>query len=383
MAKKYAVATGNAADDAVWSASSGGEGGAGFTAATDQAVFDAASGNITVTIAAPLTVNTDADSTTAWNMVGFTGTLAVNAALRVNGCRLSGTITGSADISTFCLLGTEDGANFAGYTGTLVHVYDALSPENAELALSGNIANPAIEIDNAGFAPGFVLGTLSNGSVNSIASMTWTNRTATMYCAGAYTIGAIVVSANANRATILASAAGVTIGSVTVAAGGAFSCGGTSGPVKVTGNISIDAAAVCDNLGAWQKTASGNVANPTAGNAFGALTINAGVTATTTGDVQATALTNNGVIRIAASTTLTAGMAFGRGVIYATGTLDGMPGSHTNTSAVVIGGTVNNCDLTGQTALLHLYPAAAGTDNTNVTEISPSRMMWARRRGRA
>lgn len=42
-----------------------------------------------------------------------------------------------------------------------------------------------------------------------------------------------------------------------------------------------------------------------------------------------------------------------------------------NTGGVVIGGTIDETDLTGQTALLHLYPAAAGTNITEVTEISP------------
>lgn len=42
-----------------------------------------------------------------------------------------------------------------------------------------------------------------------------------------------------------------------------------------------------------------------------------------------------------------------------------------NTGGVVVGGEVKDTDLTGQTALVHLYPSTAGTGNTNVTESSP------------
>lgn len=51
--------------------------------------------------------------------------------------------------------------------------------------------------------------------------------------------------------------------------------------------------------------------------------------------------------------------------------LDGTDFTFSNTSAAVIGGTVDNCDLTGETELLHLWPATAGTGNTNVLEVAP------------
>jgi len=43
----------------------------------------------------------------------------------------------------------------------------------------------------------------------------------------------------------------------------------------------------------------------------------------------------------------------------------------TNTAGVVLGGTVDNMDLTGETVLEHYFPATAGTGNTNVTEVDP------------
>ena len=62
---------------------------------------------------------------------------------------------------------------------------------------------------------------------------------------------------------------------------------------------------------------------------------------------------------------------FGTGSIQVSGTLDGDNITMTNTSGVIVGGTVNNCNVTG--GIVHLYPAAAGSGNTNVTEVSPSR----------
>lgn len=62
---------------------------------------------------------------------------------------------------------------------------------------------------------------------------------------------------------------------------------------------------------------------------------------------------------------------FDTGTIALGTLIDGDGMTCTNTSAVVVGGTVDNCDLSGQTALLHLWPATAGTGNTNVLELAP------------
>jgi hypothetical protein len=64
---------------------------------------------------------------------------------------------------------------------------------------------------------------------------------------------------------------------------------------------------------------------------------------------------------------------FGTSVVELSGTLEGASGTGVitalNTSAVVVGGTINNLDLTGQTALIHI--GAPGTGNTNVIEMAP------------
>ena len=62
---------------------------------------------------------------------------------------------------------------------------------------------------------------------------------------------------------------------------------------------------------------------------------------------------------------------FGSAYITLTGTLAGASIAETNTGGVVVGGTVNDVDVSGSSPLLHLYPATAGTGNTDVTEISP------------
>ena len=65
---------------------------------------------------------------------------------------------------------------------------------------------------------------------------------------------------------------------------------------------------------------------------------------------------------------------FGSSVIYLAGTLagTGITGPILNAGGTVIGGTVNNLDMTGAaTPLWHYWPAAAGTGNTLVTELSP------------
>lgn len=62
---------------------------------------------------------------------------------------------------------------------------------------------------------------------------------------------------------------------------------------------------------------------------------------------------------------------FGTGRTELAGLIDGdLIDNMLNTSGVVVGGTINNVDLTGQTPLLHLYPAVAGSGNTNVTELN-------------
>ncbi|MBE3087622.1 MAG: hypothetical protein IMZ71_00660 [Chloroflexi bacterium] len=143
-----------------------------------------------------------------------------------------------------------------------------------------------------------------------------------------------------------------------------------SGAINVAGDIEFLVGG-WSHTGTLTMTASGNLA-AAAACALPVLTIDAGVTASVTGDSTITAITNNGVICIAATKTLTGTLAFGAGSFNNSGILDGASGASTNTSAVVIGGTVNNVDLTGQTALLHLYPAAASAGgNVNVTELSP------------
>ena len=42
----------------------------------------------------------------------------------------------------------------------------------------------------------------------------------------------------------------------------------------------------------------------------------------------------------------------------------------TNTLGSVVGGDIDNLDLTAQTPLLHIYPNSAGGGNTNVTEVN-------------
>jgi len=70
------------------------------------------------------------------------------------------------------------------------------------------------------------------------------------------------------------------------------------------------------------------------------------------------------------ATAVSGGIVFGSSTVTFSGTLTGTDIAGTNTSGVVIGGTINS--LVVDNALLHLYPTAAGAGNTNVTELSPN-----------
>ena len=60
---------------------------------------------------------------------------------------------------------------------------------------------------------------------------------------------------------------------------------------------------------------------------------------------------------------------FGTSSIRLSGTIDGDNITFTNTSGVVVLGTIHDVDLTGETPLLHIIPDTAGVDNVNVTDI--------------
>lgn len=61
---------------------------------------------------------------------------------------------------------------------------------------------------------------------------------------------------------------------------------------------------------------------------------------------------------------------FGNATLYVTGTIEGAGiDTFQNTGGVVIGGTVDNVDLTGQGELLHINPVA-GAGNTNVRQVN-------------
>ncbi len=69
-------------------------------------------------------------------------------------------------------------------------------------------------------------------------------------------------------------------------------------------------------------------------------------------------------------------IAFASAYIKLSGTFNGNQGgtnppTNTNTKGVVVGGVVTELDLTGETALLHLWPSSGGANLTNVTELSP------------
>ena len=93
-------------------------------------------------------------------------------------------------------------------------------------------------------------------------------------------------------------------------------------------------------------------------------------------------LTISGTVRFATGVKASA-INFGRATVALTGTLDGTGMTPTNTGAVIVGGTVDDVNAGATTALLHLWPAATGTGNTNVTELSPSRRAMNRRPRRA
>ena len=65
---------------------------------------------------------------------------------------------------------------------------------------------------------------------------------------------------------------------------------------------------------------------------------------------------------------------FASAFINLSGTIDGTGIVVSNTAATIIGGTVQNCDLTGATPLLHLWPVAVGAGNTLVLEAGPEQV---------
>lgn len=78
MADRFWTGTGNWGDTANWAATSGGAGGAGVPTATDNALFDAASGSGTCTVAALA----DCQDLT---FTGFTGTFAGGSQVQIRG----------------------------------------------------------------------------------------------------------------------------------------------------------------------------------------------------------------------------------------------------------------------------------------------------------
>ena len=62
---------------------------------------------------------------------------------------------------------------------------------------------------------------------------------------------------------------------------------------------------------------------------------------------------------------------FGSSKVNLSGTIEGATIAEVNTAGTVIGGTINDVDVSGSNPLLHLFPAGAGSGNTDVTELTP------------
>ena len=81
----------------------------------------------------------------------------------------------------------------------------------------------------------------------------------------------------------------------------------------------------------------------------------------------------SGTVAEVAGNTGTTTLALGTSSITlgTAGVIDGTDITFTATNAVIVGGTINDADFTGLN-VIHLYPQAAGSNNTNVFEVSPN-----------
>ena len=75
------------------------------------------------------------------------------------------------------------------------------------------------------------------------------------------------------------------------------------------------------------------------------------------------------LLRKATNTSSSHEVDFGSSHTTLAGTIDGTNIVADNTNACVAGGTIDDVDLSGKPALMHIYPASAGSNNVNVTEV--------------
>ncbi len=342
----YGVSPGELTAAGTLSLTDGGEGTAGPIVDNDWLILNGQSGAGTYTLGTNLTLNDDTlPGAKPLNMTMFAGVLSITdtAVLTVKGIAHYGAIQTAAGASVVCTCQLIAGGTFIG------NITHAGTVDGGPVT-----AVPTGNYTQADFTESTPVAVFANiEGVFSVKTYTLTALAKVGIVAG--------VNGSLTASTAI-TIAGTLVGDASV---------NSAGTLAVTGTIS-------GYSGTWQwgtdltLNSTGQTLTPKRSN-------------TATGDITITAGTLSLGVFTQKFNDMTVGgtLAMSRATLYPSGTIDGTGGTFTNTSAVVIGGTVNNCDLTGQTALLHLWPAAAGTGNTNVSELSPSRANMHRHHGRA
>ncbi|MBE3118799.1 MAG: hypothetical protein IMZ50_08605, partial [Candidatus Atribacteria bacterium] len=285
------------------------------------------------------------------------------------------TITGDiaismgANVADGLLLLAADGATLTvngDITGTGTVQWDAVgtvtSGAPATVVMNGNVTSPT----NGGIA--VICRDGGTVTMTGNITMTGTGLGASVEESGTFTItGNVIASAGIGAAATEGGA--LTITGNVVTSGGAKALLSwvnagltytTAGTIAVTGNVSASGTgAVLDASGGGSITVTGDLHSTSTGVAI--TMADAGTTVTVGLYVWAT-----GNITVAGGT-----LALGLSTVTLgpSAILNGTGGAITGTG-VIIGGKVQNATVTG--AILHLWPAVAGADNTNVTALTPN-----------
>lgn len=269
------------------------------------------------------------------------------------------TIEGSGDW-------TIDGGLFL--TGTITNTADGMWTMEGTHDLSWNSSGAAIQ--NL---------VIANGATVSLVGTTWVGDS--LNVAGTLTGGSVLIISQASAGWWTQSgtvtATSIEILNVNTAPGGAIALtGGGLIRFDATSNKSITMDASLSTTGTLRIDGNGAGLKQTVDMAGNALAVNGTLTL---GDDNSTGsgilLLGNGTHHIGSLVDGNAAndanaFAFERSLVYLSGAMDGDNIAFTNTVGVVIGGDIDNVDLTGQTPILHIYPNSGGGGNTNVTELA-------------
>ncbi len=358
MADRYWVAggTGNYNSTTNWSATSGGASGATVPGSTDNVFFNASSG------AGTATINVSSNCANL-NLTGFTGTLAFNNNLGINGTALNFgtggyTVTGTAKLRLFTSMTvTSNGTIYSGNieiaTAITVTLADNLSCSgtfelgtgSGVMTLNGNTLNISGSLLYS--SPGSTTGTTI---FNFNGTGTW-NTTGSGYL---------------RNNVVINTAGNLTLGTTIMWHGNSTSLTYTAGTVITTGNYFA-----LGNTGTWNGTVTTNGINWNDIGILGTNTITLGSDLTLTGTLTiATGTTSfvlggNSLISTNANLTIGSSGTFTMPAnqTFKTLTITSAATINTNTLTITENLTIN-ANLTGTTAIIY---AGTGTWSASST----------------